>query len=247
SNGKTVNIKWLIDTTSESIIVKGSQPDDILGIRQALIESFENDTGHSVDTRSLLKQKEIANEILIKSHIPIVTYILMMLNLVFLIIMYTDFGSSIIEKMWLDKNLVSKGEYYRLFTYMFTHGGIEHFVCNTFTLFIIGTRLEKYSGSIKFLVLYILSGIGAGLVSFLVAPYGVAVGASGAIFGIIGGLIYMIKKIKKNIGGFDYSVAVLYAIIGIFSGFFMTNIDNFAHIGGLIFGLILAVILRLEK
>lgn len=246
-NAEMISLKWLVDTENENIIVKGSQPNDILGIRQAMINAFESDEKISINSYELKQQEKAKDESLVKTAKCNATYVFMVLNFVFWIIMYTQWGENIVNSMSLDKSMVSEGQVYRLFTYMFTHGGIEHFVCNTFTLFIIGARLEKYSGSFKFSLLYILSGIIAGCTSYLVEPYGVAVGASGAIFGIIGGLIYMIRKIKHNIGGLDYSVAVVFAIIGVFSGFFVPNIDNFAHIGGLISGVILASILRLEK
>lgn len=246
-NADIVNIKWVVDIKNETIIVKGSQPDDILDIRQVVLSSFENSAESSISTQQLKSQAREAEVSSVLCKIPLATYALMLINFVFWMIMYTNTGEKLIADMWLDKSLVANGQYYRLFTYMFTHGGISHFMCNTFTIFIIGSRLEKYIGHNKFLFIYIVSGIIAGIVSLFALPNGVSVGASGAIFGIIGGLLCLIKNKKHSIGGFDYSVAVLYAIIGVGSGFMIPNVDNFAHIGGLIAGLFVSVLLKIGK
>jgi len=246
-NSNFINIKWLVNAEENKFIVEGSQPDDILNLKKLIKDSFDFNNSTSVGISELREQANNIEISLIKCNIPVITYILMALNFVFWIIMYTDFGVKVIDDMSLNKMMVSDGQIYRLFTYMFTHGGIGHFVCNTFTLFIIGTRVERFSGHIKFMILYILSGIAAGCTSYVVEPLGVAVGASGAIFGIIGGMIYLVKRLKHNIGGFDYSVTIVYAIIGIASGFMIANVDNFAHIGGLISGLIISMIIRLDK
>lgn len=166
---------------------------------------------------------------------------------IFWVIMYTKVGITLVDSMSLDKAKLASGEVYRLFTYMFVHAGAAHFICNTFSLYIIGSRIEPYMGHKKFTALYILSGIIAGIVSYIFTPYGVAVGASGAIFGIVGGLIVLIKKLGRRIGGFDYTVALLYAIVSLSSGFLLPNVDNFAHIGGLLSGLLISLVLRLDK
>lgn len=246
-NADFVEAKWIVDVSKKDIVVKGGQPSEILNIREALIAGFGETQSISVNTEELELYSAKYDASKMKCTKPYITYILFVINTVFWLIMYTKTGEEIIYKMALDKQMVTKGEIYRLFTYMFTHGGFEHYLCNNFSLLILGSRVEKYAGHIKFLVIYILSGIIAGCTSFIVMPYGLAVGASGAIFGIVGLLIYLAFKLKHSIGGFDFYIAVIYAIVGAASGFMIANVDNFAHIGGLIGGIVLSALIRAEK
>lgn len=243
-----VDIKWVVDISEKNIIVKGEQPSEVLNIREAAAKAFgEEDDSLSVSTGELKMYGAKYDASKMKCARPYVTYILFVINTIFWLIMYTKTGEVIINNMALDKGMAAKGEIYRLFTYMFTHGGFEHYLCNNFSLLIIGTRVEKYAGHIKFSMVYLLSGIAAGCTSFIAIPYGVAVGASGAIFGIVGLLIYLAYKLKHSVGGFDFYLAVVYGIIGTASGFMIANVDNFAHIGGLIGGVILSVLIRADK
>lgn len=246
-NSNLINVRWILDINNKNIVVNGEQPDEILNIRQALIAGCTESSEHIVSANDLINQSESNQINLIKCVKPYLTYLLFAINAVFWIIMYTEIGEAIIDKMALNKFLVTDGQIYRLFTYMFTHGGFEHILCNNFSLIIIGSRVERYTGHLKFIIIYLLSGIIAGCTSYFVDPYGIAVGASGAIFGITGLLIYLTYKLKNNIGGFDVYLAIIYAIIGTSSGFLIANVDNYAHIGGLIGGILLSFIFRAEK
>ena len=85
-----------------------------------------------------------------------------------------------------QNQLVASGDFYRLFTSMFIHIGIIHLAFNTWALYVIGMGLERLYGGSRYLVIYILSGLGGSLVSYVLAPASVSAGASGAIFGLIG-------------------------------------------------------------
>lgn len=246
-NADFVEAKWIVDISKQDIVVKGEQPTEILNIRQALIAGFGEKQTFSVNTGELRMYGAKYDASKMKCTKPYITYILFVINTIFWLIMYTKTGEEIIYKMALDKQMVAKGEIYRLLTYIFTHGGLEHYLCNNFSLLILGSRVEKYAGHIKFSVIYILSGIIAGCTSFIIIPYGLAVGASGAIFGILGLLIYLAYRLKQSIGGFDFYIAVIYAIVGAASGFMIANVDNFAHIGGLIGGIVLSALIRAER
>ena len=125
---------------------------------------------------------------------------------------------------------------------MFLHGGIEHIAMNSLSLYIYGTRTEKYSGTAKFIFVYIISGIAGGLLSALF-NYSFAVGASGAIFGIIGFMLALCRKTGKQIDGLGYMTMLLIAIVSIGFGFADPQIDNFGHIGGFIAGFIVGNIM----
>ncbi len=135
------------------------------------------------------------------------------------------------------------GQWWRLFTYMFLHGDIIHIAMNMWCLWNLGVLSESLYGRWTFASIYVLSGIGAGLASVAWHPGVLSVGASGAIFGLAGALIasfYLgeFSLPRVAIGGTLRSL-LIFAGISLFGGGFFRGIDNAAHIGGLVTGLIL--------
>jgi len=142
------------------------------------------------------------------------------------------------------KPLTTDNEWWRLFTCTFLHGGIMHLFANMYGLLFVGIFLEPRIGRIKFAVIYILTGILASASSLWWHDSTVSVGASGAIFGLYGlFLALMLTKVYPK----EFSKALLLGIL-IFVGFNLImgltgGIDNAAHIGGLLSGFIIGVIL----
>lgn len=131
------------------------------------------------------------------------------------------------------------GEYYRLVSSMFLHASLMHIVFNCLALRAFGRDIEIFFGKKKFLIVYFLSGIIGSLGSFLFS-YRVGVGASGAIFGLLGANLYLLTlnpKLYKRIYGTD-----VLSLIGInlVIGFIVPNIDNAAHLAGLVGGYLAA-------
>lgn len=141
------------------------------------------------------------------------------------------------------------GQPWRLLTYQFVHGDIWHIFLNMFCLWNLGQLAEQIYGEVKFLVLYIVTGIGAGIASLLLHPVTLSVGASGAIFGIAGVLITTLKFRKLPIPDYvaqHYFHSVLrFAGMNLVIGFALPFVDNSAHIGGVLTGLALGFIMPL--
>ena len=132
---------------------------------------------------------------------------------------------------------INQGEYYRLFTCMFLHGGLMHIVFNMYALKSIGHLTENIYGKLKFSIIYIISGIIGSYFSYKLSD-GIAVGASGAIFGLLGAALVFAYNEKHRIGK-EFLVEILKVIgINIFIGLTLPNIDNYAHLGGLLAGII---------
>ena len=136
---------------------------------------------------------------------------------------------------------VLKGEWWRLLSAMFLHGGMTHLLMNMFSLYIVGRGAEMYFDTKSYLSIYFFSGIIGGLVSLYMHPVSVGVGASGTIFGIFGALagFFMAHrdKIASHSKAFmkDFSVIIL---INLVIGLAIPAIDVSAHIGGLVTGFI---------
>lgn len=171
---------------------------------------------------------------------PIIAYINI---LIFLWFALTGAGFANID----SNELINKGsiftpklqdenEYWRLFTYMFLHGGIIHLVNNLVSLYIVGYFLEPLLGKWKFLAAYLICGVGAGIASYSWHEFVNSVGASGAIFGLYGFMIVMIlMKVTDVSSRFFLWIGGTMLAINLVMGMF-GNTDNAAHIGGLITG-----------
>lgn len=143
--------------------------------------------------------------------------------------------------------VILRGEYYRLFTAMFLHFGASHLVNNMLVLLVLGERLEQALGHIKYFVFYIVSGVLANIVSIAAHLGGnyaaVSAGASGAIFGVVGGLVYVAAVNHGQLDGLTTRQLGFMILLTLYHGFTATGIDNWAHIGGLFSGFILGILL----
>lgn len=148
--------------------------------------------------------------------------------------------------MYVPK-VVEGGEFYRLFTSMFLHFGFRHLMNNMVILVLAGWNLELEIGSVRFLLVYILSGLGGNILSawqeVLTADYAISAGASGAIFGIIGALLYIAIRNHGRIGEISGRGLIFMVVISLYYGFSSSGVDNAAHIGGLFTGFVSGVLL----
>ncbi len=137
------------------------------------------------------------------------------------------------------RDLVLSGEYWRLVSAVFLHAGFIHLLMNSFVLAIAGRILEPSIGSVKFLFVFLFSGIVASLISIAWHPSTISVGASGAIYGLLGALIVLTFNgfIPKPKRADVWIIAGLVIVSGLVMGF-VSNIDHAAHFGGFLAGLL---------
>lgn len=142
---------------------------------------------------------------------------------------------------WLMPTLVSGGEPWRLLSSAFLHGGWLHLAFNTYALLIKGPALERSLGSVRMLLLYIVSALGGSIAVCLISsPDLPVVGGSGALFGMFGAIIALqMRQMRSALGFLDYDgprqILVLIAI-NLAIGFYLPFISNTAHVGGLLTG-----------
>lgn len=166
-----------------------------------------------------------------------VTYILM--GLCFLMYLVTlIMGESNATYLILGANyapLVKNGQIFRLITYAFLHGGIIHLLVNMYSLFIVGRQVENNFGKVRLLIIYFVSALTGGLLSALFSD-GFSIGASGAIFGLLGALLYFGLQFRLYLTDAIVSKIIPIIVLNLIIGFTVTGIDNACHIGGLIGG-----------
>lgn len=144
-----------------------------------------------------------------------------------------------------------RGEYWRFLTAAFLHFGFGHLLNNMVLFVCAGPILERALGPLKYLLLYLCAGVGGNALSYMrrliSGEYAVAAGASGAIFGVVGALLWVVIK---NHGSYKTlnSPGLLFLIaVNLIYGFTTSGVDNGGHIGGLLTGFLLAVLLYTEK
>lgn len=142
--------------------------------------------------------------------------------------------------------VIENGEYYRLFTSMFLHFGWQHLFYNMLLLWFAGDMLEARSGAVRYLVIYLGGGILGNVLSFLIGMDReiVSAGASGAVFAVIGALVWIVVKNRGKAEGIDNRGICMMAVLSLAQGFLDVGVDHFAHLGGFIGGFLLAAVLR---
>lgn len=220
----------------------------ILNYKDSKVLSYSNGCENTAQRiYSILSYSERKNSEV--KYIPKVTYAIIAINILYFLV------SAVLSGSLFDINInvlvflgakynhgIQNGQLYRLVTCMFLHGGFVHIALNMYALYAIGPLVEKIFGRWKFLIIYFVSGIVSSLLSFLLSD-SISVGASGAIFGLLGACLVFALKNKNKIGKSFLSNIVSVIFINVIIGLSMPNIDNFGHFGGLIGGITASSIL----
>ena len=180
-----------------------------------------------------------------------ITFIIMGLNVVLYIILnmfLLQNGIDVISHLdnsWMAVKL--NGEYYRVFTSMFLHADIDHLLNNMFILFIIGKKYEEIEGKIRFVLVYFLGGILASIASLSYNMFMgneiVSLGASGAIFALIGASVATVVKCRDKLRTVSKRQMILFALFSLYAGFRSMETDNIAHLGGFIAGFLIGLVI----
>ena len=190
------------------------------------------------------KRNKIAEKIFSYKQ-PIVTYIIIAICIILFILMELSGGSTnsqVLLKYGANLDvLVKNGEYYRLFTCIFLHIGIMHLLCNLYSLYVIGREVENLFGKVKYIIIFILSGIFGSIMSLAFTHNTISAGASGAIFGLLGALLYFGMHYRTYLGEAIKRSIIPIIVVNLIIGFFAEGIDLAAHIGGLVGGVLVAM------
>lgn len=183
-----------------------------------------------------------------KAKFPMVTYMIIAMNLIMYFVPYL-FGESqgIILDLCVHGPSIRYGQYYRLITGAFVHSGLMHLAFNCYALYVIGSQLESFLGKAKFTVIYFISALFGSLVSMIFNGNVASVGASGAIFGLMGALLYFGYHYRVYLGNVLKSQIIPLILINLLFGFIVEGVDNAAHIGGLIGGALITMALGVKN
>lgn len=181
----------------------------------------------------------------------VITKALIVINILLFIAMYI-FGNGSTDNATLLKfgaistSLIKSGQVYRLITSSFLHIGLIHLLFNMYALYIIGNQLETFLGKKKFLIVYLVSAI-TGSLLYAMFTNGVGAGASGAIFGLLGSLLYFGYHYRVYLGNVLIKQIVPLIILNLLLGFLIPNVGVADHIGGLVGGLLITMTLGVNE
>jgi len=232
------------------------------GIEDVLNSMLHTDTtneGMSIDkdiyTNTVLEKqnKENYSPARLMAKVPFLTYSLIIINAVIWLAMniFAWVKGISVQSLFLplgakENYLILSGEYWRFLTPIFLHADFQHLAMNCLSLFVFGKLVEGIYGHKKFAIVYIAAGIIGNIASFMFSPHS-AVGASGAIFGLMGALLYFSvenpNRFKKYFG---YNILIM-VVVNLVYGFTNPGIDNFGHIGGLIGGFLISGVVKIKK
>ena len=193
------------------------------------------------DINSTNERKNKKMEKIFSSKKPIITEIIITICVIMFFV--SGMGLDLNSLLYFGANsslLVRSGEIFRLITYMFLHAGFIHIFLNMYSLYIVGTKIEDFFGKWKYIIIYLFSGICGGLLSIGLNQNVISVGASGAIFGLFGALIYFGYTYRGYVGAIVKSQIVPIVIYNLIIGFFIPGIDMWGHVGGLFAGMLTA-------
>ncbi len=138
-------------------------------------------------------------------------------------------------------------EYYRLLTCAFMHFSLAHLFNNMLVLYGIGYNLEHALGGIRYTIFYLICAVSSSLVSAVwnsvTGDMAVSAGASGAIFGVVGGMLIILLRNRGHLEDLSAGQVILYIILSVYLGINSVGVDNAAHIGGFITGAVLGFVL----
>lgn len=186
--------------------------------------------------------------------LPICNLLIISINI--LVFLYTDFFNAF-SGSWIEAGalgwyeVISQGQWYRLLTSVFLHSNIGHIFNNMLVLAFIGSVLEKEIGPLKYGILYLASGILAGCASMvynmLRDDYIVSIGASGAVFGAVGAVLYLVLFHKGRNAQYSVRQIAWMAFLSLYGGFTSQGVDNAAHVGGFLAGFLLVALLTWKR
>ncbi len=186
-----------------------------------------------------------------KGKAPVVTILMILINVAVWMILEA-LGSTQESLFMLEHGasyapfILENGEWWRLFTSMFLHFGAQHLCNNMLMLGLMGMRLEYVLGGVRFGILYLASGLCGSLLSVWqemnAGDIAVSAGASGAVFGVVGGLIAWAVWHKGQVEGLTLKGLFGMAALSLYYGFSTAGVDNWGHIGGFLGGIVIGCI-----
>ncbi len=241
---ETIKIENVLDFKKNKIVSSffPNVKKNILNDKMDPIDFFK--LTDDMNKKTIKNEKKLAK--IFSQKKPVITYLFIVLNVMMFLFSFVFPG---LVGMFSNSYLaIQNGQFYRLFTSMFFHGGLIHLVCNMYALYIIGPQVERYYGKRRFAFIYIVSGLlgsifSCAFMSETVALYGGSIGASGAIFGLLGSIGYFSYYYRATLQDTLRNNVTPVIVSNLLLSILVPGIDFFGHVGGLIGGLLTSMLI----
>lgn len=183
-------------------------------------------------------------EVFMMKFTPMTSFLITLNLVVFLISLFKiNFSEDFmfVNRLAVSHSDIVDGEFYRLLTSAFLHIGFEHFILNMMALYILGKVIETLYGSYRLIIAYIATGVLSSLFSLMFLTEGISLGASGAVYGLLGIAVVHLLVYKKVNTKLIIQIALIFIVISLLTSVF-ANVNHFAHLGGIIYGLFLGIL-----
>ncbi len=229
-----VDVHWIVDSLEQDLIIPEKQMKSVLGLEKPIKELVTTGMQEFYELTRTHNHSYVSLAFII---INIIMWLVLEFN-----------GSSTSSETLLRFGAINvavmqeTGSYWRLLSSMFIHIGFAHLTYNVLSLYIFGSRLEKFINTYQYMLIYVVSGVMGGLFSYLGSVFlgtnVIAAGASGGIYGLLGAILILSKASGQSIEGLNSYIMWLIFIFGILYSVISPSVDAFAHIGGFVGGLI---------
>lgn len=231
---------WIIDSQAYRLLIYETQTTDFYGWKNLFEEYLFELSQKNRETTQVKREPERKKDL---RAWPWASIILVTVNvIVFLICTFT--GDLLYNKGAFNVLQLWQGEGYRLFTSMFLHWGVEHLFSNMVVLYYVGALAEQELGHIPYTMLYLLSGLAGNIFSMgyelLIHSYGNSVGASGAVFGVEGALLFLAMAHRGKLASMTTGRVAFAIAFSLYCGFTSVGVNNAAHVGGVLTGFVIA-------
>lgn len=251
--GERERFFWIIDSSRNELLIPQGKTEDFYGMKDLLNQWMQEDFDSVWQQEEALYRAD-GRQIKSIREQPLVNHGIFLLN-VLVFTFCTLSGEVLYNYGRLSLEEILGGQWYRIFTSMFLHGSMGHLVGNMITLFYLGNIVEKELGHFKYFILYFLSGTVGAFASLWMQSIELAagkpvvgsIGASGAIFGMLGGLLWILIRNKGKLAEMSFTRALFFVCYTLYGGLVSANVDNAAHFGGLAAGFLLGILLYWKK
>ncbi len=242
------NVFWQVNLDNSTVVVGKNQPSKVLGIEKLVnkaMQDFNGDkptipTGKSIiDTyNETIVNYFVSNNIVIKpTHAT--NFLLLIMTMM---IIFTEFiePSSILRLGVTHQGVVVDGQFYRLFTAIFTHANPMHFVNNALGLYIFGSRIERAFGKTNMILTFMVTALIGNILTVEFMPNALSIGASGGVFGLMGFALCVTFFSTNLLLDLDFNTIAIMSVFMLLTSFAIPNINYVAHIAGFVVGFIIA-------
>ncbi len=226
-------ITWYISREEGKVHAGIDQPTKLMGLEKAVLSALQGDVPQ-------------AQPLPAKKGKPFLTFLFLAIC-IGIECFFALFGgkNEAITLFGLSRDAVLQGaEIYRIFSSTLLHSGVRHLVSNMVYLYYFGSRCERVFGKGGFLLLCLTGAVGSSVFSLLSGAGGISIGASGVVFALIGAMLLVTRRFGARYSGMNYTTLLLLALSSLLLGLLEVHVDNWAHLGGFLSGMLFFVIFR---